>query len=456
MSDSRKPNLIGRLPGGMGFDPGPAPVQEPPPPLPQYMPGQLVVQLKDDAVGQVDTAGLLDSLQRRHGLARMKPGDVGRSQLSLQIRDTRQMTDAIRNAEQTPGVDFAEPVPYMWAPEFEVRSKPQIEAMVASWKANPIISPDGSSAIPVNPGDVGRWARDFVNRPIGWDGLKLENIAVLDSGCDPTHPALAGRIDFADPISGADRVGHGTFVCGSIAAKYTTVAAGLDDKVVSDTPDGLLPSSRLWVANVFTKAVKIGGVVRYHIDPPRYWGFLKAIADAKKSGKGRLSKIEVLSLSLGTAAASKTEKAHIAALIKAGVTVVAATGNQPSGFKTMPPMMYPAAYPGVIAVGALGFSKTRHAIRWQRSLWELPEDSLRDSGVDVYAPGDLVLSAWPMAKGANVQFSAYLSGTSMAAPFVAAVVAVLRSQGISDRDKILTRLQQPNVFVEDAPALKWR
>ncbi len=441
---------------GMSFDPGLRQAQEPSPPLPQYMPGQLVVQLKADAVGQVDTAGLLDSLQQRHGLARLTPGDARSAQLSLQLKDTRQMTDAIRNAEQTPGVDFAEPVPYMWAPEFELRSKPQIEAMVASWKANPIVLPDGAGAIPVNPGDVGRWARDFVNRPEGWDGLKLANIAVLDSGCDATHPALAGRIDFADPISRADRVGHGTFVCGSIAARYTKVAEGLDDTVVSDTPDGLIPSSRLWVANVFTKAVKIGGVVRYHIDPPRYWGFLKAIADAKKSGKGRLSQIEVLSLSLGTAAASKTEKAHIAALIDAGVTVVAATGNQPSGFKTMPPVMYPAAYPNVIAVGALGFSKTRRPVRWERSLWELPEDSLRDSGVDVYAPGDLVLSSWPMSKGAEVKFSAYLSGTSMAAPFVSAVVAVLRSQGIKGREAILTRLQQPNVFVEDAPALKWR
>jgi len=121
----------------------------------------------------------------------------------------------------------------------------------------------------------------------------------------------------------------------------------------------------------------------------------------------------------------------------------------------MPPMMYPAAYPDVIAVGAMGFSKSRRALRWERSLHELPADSLRETGVDVYAPGDLVLSSWPMARNLEVRFSAYLSGTSMAAPFVAAVVAVLRSQGIHSREDILTRLQQSAIYVDDAPALKW-
>jgi len=94
----------------------------------------------------------------------------------------------------------------------------------------------------------------------------------------------------------------------------------------------------------------------------------------------------------------------------------------------------------VISVGALSYSKSRADSLWWRTCTSLPKESKRTSALDVLAPGDVILSAYPMEGPSKVKFSAWLSGTSMAAPFVTAAAAVLCYQGITDRKKILELL----------------
>lgn len=337
----------------------------------------------------------------------------------------------------------------IWPPDFECYDKQAARTLFESVRKDQLKNRVKDSQEPVYGADEVYWPTDFINRPGEWNELALDNIAVFDSGCDPKHAALAGRVDFADEISKRDLLGHGTFVAGCIAAKFSE---NLEGKIA----DGLLSSSRIWMANVLTKEVKTGNEKKYHVDPKRYQTFLEKLIAAKSAKrKSRLSKIQVLSLSLGASTPDPEERRLIAAVIKSGITVVAAAGNNPLGFESEQSVMYPAAYPDVISVGAMAVPRSSKPTRWPRSLRIPPPESYRESGVDIYAPGECVLSSWPTGIDYTVKFSGWCSGTSMATPFVAAAVAVLRAQGVSSRAEILARLAESSPSIDGVPTLRW-
>jgi subtilisin family serine protease len=112
----------------------------------------------------------------------------------------------------------------------------------------------------------------------------------------------------------------------------------------------------------------------------------------------------VIVMSLGSPVGSgRLEKAILAAS-EAGVPVVCAAGNDGGS------VSYPAAYGQTIAVGAVDKEGT------------VCEFSCRGREIDVAAPGHQIRSAWLNGGYAT------LSGTSMAAPFVAGVLALATAE----------------------------
>ncbi len=84
--------------------------------------------------------------------------------------------------------------------------------------------------------------------------------------------------------------------------------------------------------------------------------------------------------------------------------IIAAAGN--SGLQEN---YYPAAYPGVMSIGATGSTD----LHWSLTTW--------GPSVDMVAPGELVRSCWPF-NGYDIS-----SGTSFSAPLVAGAAAILKS-----------------------------
>jgi subtilisin family serine protease len=161
-------------------------------------------------------------------------------------------------------------------------------------------------------------------------------LAIIDTGADLTHPDLAGRTVFAESVingvrtvgvsSMHDNDGHGTNVAG-IAAATGNNSFGFA---------GVAYAAPLLILKVFP-------------DPPCGSGGCSAngadvgmaISDAVAQGA------RVINLSLGASGPDTAEEAAVAQAIANGVVVVAASGNESTST-----LDYPAADPGVIAVGA--------------------------------------------------------------------------------------------------------
>jgi type VII secretion-associated serine protease mycosin len=213
-------------------------------------------------------------------------------------------------------------------------------------------------------------------------------VAVIDSGVDATHPDLAGQVlPGADFITGTegeaiDPNGHGTHVAGTIAA-----LAGNGEGVA-----GLAPGARILPIRVLNAN---GG------------GYMSDVANGIVYATDRGA--DVISMSLSATIQVDAVTNAVAYAHSRGVVVVAAAGNARA---TGSPASYPAADPGVIAVAATDANDN------------VAYYSTQGSYVDVAAPGSDIVSTFPVATGMAYR---RMSGTSMAAPHVAAVAALLKS-----------------------------
>jgi len=216
-------------------------------------------------------------------------------------------------------------------------------------------------------------------------------VAVIDSGVDARHPQLAPAVvpgrDLLDGGTGTvDCASHGTAVASIIAARPVP---GVGFR-------GLAPAARVLPVRISEQQVVDGGTVGRTVPPA---ALVEAIRYAVSHGA------HVINISVVLYQDHPEVRAAVREAVDADVVVVAAVGNLHDRGDPTP---YPAAYPGVIGVGAIGPDGTR-----------LPRSQV-GSYVDIVAPGGQITAATRVAGHATYE------GTSFAAPFVAATAALLR------------------------------
>lgn len=231
-------------------------------------------------------------------------------------------------------------------------------------------------------------------------------VAVLDSGVDPGHRDLAGSVvtgrDFtagANPPGVAPRKLHGTYMA-SLIAGHGHGPGGRRGVI------GVAPSARLLSVRVILEDEEPG--FREFNSAERFEDVVaKGIRYAVDQGA------DVINMSISKELATKEERAAIRYAISKKVVLVAAAGNDgqrkpdANGFA---PYSYPAAFPGVVSVGATDRGLRRASF----SNW--------NPSVLVAAPGVDILGAGP---GDEYWVG---KGTSQATALVSGVAALIKAK----------------------------
>ena len=259
-----------------------------------------------------------------------------------------------------------------------------------------------------------------------WQKTKGKGItvAVIDTGVskvdDLKNTNFVKGYDFVnDREDASDDNGHGTHVAGTIA-QSTNNNFGVA---------GIAYEASIMPIKVL--AATGGGTIS---------DIAEAIIFAADNGAN------VINMSLGGGGESKLMQEAIDYAYKKGVVIVAAAGNSNRNAA-----FYPARYPKVIAVSATG------------STGEKAPYSNYGAGIDVAAPGGAIARGKNGEKGdtsggilqntidprtKQSVFSAF-QGTSMAAPHVSGVVALIEASGVKDPEKVLQVLKQSSRKVTD-------
>jgi type VII secretion-associated serine protease mycosin len=210
-------------------------------------------------------------------------------------------------------------------------------------------------------------------------------VGLVDTGVDGTHPDLTGNVTQGTEVffgnkggnGWTDEDGHGTAMAGLIAAHGH--GPGNADGVLGIAPKATILPVRAGIVNVAT-----GPGIRWATDHGA----------------------RVISLSVGDTDQSTENERAVAYAIQHDVVLVAAVGNSPDTQQ----VIYPAAYPGVLAVGGVDQSGNHASI------------SVTGSQVALSAPAVDIASTGPDRKYRAAK------GTSDATAIVAGAAALVRAK----------------------------
>ena len=253
-----------------------------------------------------------------------------------------------------------------------------------------------SAAAPAASERAATWGLQATGVPASKYTGKGVKVAVLDTGFDLRHPDFPSRsvtaVSFVPGYRAQDGHGHGTHCIGTACGpkspfhppRYGVAfeAAILAGKVLDDNgggADGVILAGLNWAIAQGARVASMSLGAEVRVDTP-----FSTVFEAV--GKRALA---------------------------AGTLVVAAAGNESSRREGwFAPVGHPANCPSILAVGAVDA---------KMQLGDFSNRGLNPKGgqVDVVAPGVDVLSAFPMPARTR-----RLSGTSMATPHVAGLVAL--------------------------------
>lgn len=221
------------------------------------------------------------------------------------------------------------------------------------------------------------------------------NVVILDTGIDTSHIELSDSIlgceNFVTEESCEDLSGHGTNVAGIITANGIY-------QVDSNYATGVAPGAGIYML----KVCNVDGLC-YEDD------MIAAMEYAVNNLDAEIMSISIGGGDFGSHCDSDPLAAKVNWVADNGFTVAVAVGNEGSGVSS------PACASKVIAVGAVN----------KKGI--VPYWSNKGTALDIVAPGVDILSTYSCLAAGDCDYHwySYMSGTSMSAPHVSGVTALL-------------------------------
>ncbi|MDG2045789.1 MAG: S8 family serine peptidase [Halioglobus sp.] len=304
-----------------------------------------------------------------------------------------------------------------------------------------------------------QWNYPLIAMPDAWEistGKSEVIVAVIDTGILPRHPDLTGQLvagyDFVsniesaqdgdgidpDPRDPGSSVGsrasnfHGTHVAGIVAAR------GNNRIGVAGSAYGsrIMPLRALGTDGEGT-SYDLRQALRYAAGLPN------------DSGTVPQKPVDIINLSLGGEPFSQATQALYNEVRTAGVIVVAAAGNEASSLPG-----FPASYDGVISVSAVDGQRrltTYSNIGPDIDVGAPGGDNNIDLNGDGYPDGILSTDGSINENGLDYVYT-FLSGTSMAAPQVAGIIALMKSVNPTLRPIDIDALLASGALTDDVGA----
>jgi serine protease len=268
---------------------------------------------------------------------------------------------------------------------------------------------------PNDPEYTKQWNFRNINVEQAWDETKGAGttVAIIDTGVSQVPDLKLTKFvkgyDFVnDKDDASDDNGHGTHVAGTIA---------------QSTNNGYGVAGIAYQASIMPLKVLSGSG----------GGTIADIAEAIKFATDNGA--TVINMSLGGSGASNMMEEAIKYAHNKGVVIVAAAGNEARNSAS-----YPARYPDVISVSATDAAGHKASY------------SNFGAGVDISAPGGsetgkILQNTVDPSTGESVFVG--FQGTSMAAPHVAGVAALIRATGVEDPNEVSAILKQSSRKVQE-------
>jgi len=417
-----------------------------------FVPGDVLVKFKDEPVGIAAMNSTSDRAVAL-GLQKKAGSDHRRTQLmKLGDASKRDSTFDTLGMSSKPGqrrFRSSDPVKQLKLETLQVIQALRQRPDVLYAEPNFIHQ---ATAVPSDPLYSFQWHYPLINLPTAWDMATGSNVtvAVVDTGVLLGHPDLNGQFsahdgydfivddansndgepgidgnpdDAGDGGGGRSSSFHGTHVAGTIAAA-TVFAPATGGVGVA----GVAPGAKVMPLRVLGQN---GGSSYDILQAVRY-----AAGLANDSGLtlNASQRADVINLSLGREGGySQMEQDVYTAVRDAGVIVVAAAGNNNNSA-----FSYPASYAGVISVSAVDLNKQKAPYSSYGTAVDIAApggNSLVDVNGDGYIDGVLSTLADDSSGSPSFNYTFY-QGTSMAAPHVAGVIALMKSvySGLSPDD----------------------
>ncbi|MGI6152377.1 MAG: DUF4214 domain-containing protein [Christensenellaceae bacterium] len=368
-----------------------------------YVPGEIIVGFADGTVSALSAADetVIDELDGSTSEIVETPADE--TVAVVEISPEQTVEEAVALFEQSPEVAYAEPNYLYESMETAADYADYYDTMAVP--NDPNYKPEQGTNNPL-------WHFNKIGIPAAWDFVAAKSgnrikVAVLDTGIDQTHEDLAhqkfgGNINYDlwkdtastnNSATPTDIGTHGTHVAGIIGATANNstgiagVASGPANNVISIIP------------------VKVFYSTRDATTPDIINGINYAVQQGAK----------VINMSFGGYNNSASLKNAIDAATANGAVCVAASGN--SG---QPNSLYPAAFDNCISVISTQKDAAFGSISRSRISTGGEFNSNYGSNTDISAPGSTIYSTLPTTNAYGLKH-----GTSMAAPIVAGVAAMM-------------------------------